>query len=86
MFRLKKWQRIPSKSYEDTDAEESFIANDGSIRIGPQKSRSKLWPAGLTLANLGILGASIYIFCLSDIHHHAMKNAALKATSYYCKP
>jgi hypothetical protein len=86
MFRLKKWQRIPSKSYEDTDAEESFIANDGSIRIGPQKSRSKLWPAGLTLANIGILGASIYLFYISDIPHHSVKNAALKATSYYCKP
>ena len=86
MFRLKKWQRIPSKSYGDADAEESFISHDGSIRIGPQKPRSKFWPAGLTLANLGVLGVSVYLFCVSNIHHHARKNAALKATSYYCKP
>ncbi len=84
---LHKFKKVPSDSFEDVDAEaeEGLIAKESRPIKKAVSRKSKVLLSGLTLANLGILSATVYLLCFSDFHILHETNKNLKKCSYWCE-
>jgi hypothetical protein len=77
---LHKFKRVPSNSFEDVDAEaeEGLITKETRSIKKAVSRKSKIMLSGLTVANLGILSATVYLLCFSGFHLFHERNEDLK--------